>query len=80
MTIIPMEQRVKLPGAEAEMLKVRFPAGDRYQQIKSLLREHTLNTVCEEARCPNIGACFNSGTATFIIWATPVRAPAAFAT
>src|SRR3972149_9339554 len=48
-------------------LKVRFPAGDRYQSVKSLLREHDLHTVCEEAHCPNIGECFNSGTATFMI-------------
>ena len=48
-------------------LKVRFPAGDRYQQIKGLLRGHQLHTVCEEAHCPNIGECFNAGTATFMI-------------
>jgi lipoic acid synthetase len=50
-----------------EWLKVRFPAGERYQRIKSLLREESLHTVCEEARCPNIGECFNYGTATFMI-------------
>ena len=48
-------------------LKVRFPAGERYQEIKGLLREGGLHTVCEEAHCPNIGECFNSGTATFMI-------------
>ena len=48
-------------------LRVRFPAGERYQEIKGLLREGGLHTVCEEARCPNIGECFNSGTATFMI-------------
>jgi len=48
-------------------LKVRFPAGERFQQIKGLLREQELHTVCEEARCPNIGECFNAGTATFMI-------------
>ena len=48
-------------------LKVRFPAGERYGQIKGLLRQHELHTVCEEAHCPNIGECFNNGTATFII-------------
>jgi lipoic acid synthetase len=48
-------------------LKVRFPAGDRYHQIKRLLREHNLHSVCEEAGCPNIGECFNGGEATFII-------------
>jgi lipoic acid synthetase len=46
---------------------VRFPAGERYQRIKGLLRRHRLHTVCEEARCPNIGECFNAGTATFMI-------------
>ncbi len=48
-------------------LKVRFPAGERYQRTKALLRQHRLHTVCEEARCPNIGECFNAGTATFMI-------------
>jgi lipoic acid synthetase len=50
-----------------EWLKVRFPAGDRYQQLKSLMREQNLHSVCEEARCPNIGECWNAGTATFMI-------------
>jgi lipoic acid synthetase len=53
--------------AKPEWLKVRFPAGDRYNEIKSLLRSHDLHTVCEEADCPNIGECFNAGEATFII-------------
>ena len=48
-------------------LKVRFPAGERYQEIKDLLRTQELHTVCEEAHCPNIGECFNAGTATFMI-------------
>ncbi len=47
--------------------KAPFPGGDRYQHIKNLLREERLHTVCEEAHCPNIGECFNSGTATFMI-------------
>ncbi len=50
-----------------DWLKVRFPAGERYTEIKSLLRSHDLHTVCEEARCPNIGECFNAGEATFMI-------------
>jgi lipoic acid synthetase len=66
--IIPLHERVRTAGRpKPSWLKVRFPAGERYQQIKSLLRDHHLNTVCEEARCPNIGECFNSGTATFMI-------------
>jgi lipoic acid synthetase len=50
-----------------EWLKVRFPAGERYQQLKTLMREQNLHSVCEEARCPNIGECWNAGTATFMI-------------
>jgi len=50
-----------------EWLKVRFPAGERYGQIRGLLRGHELHTVCEEAHCPNIGECWGRGTATFLI-------------
>ncbi len=67
-TVIPLEPRVRTTREpKPDWLKVRFPAGDRYHRIKSLLGEHELHTVCEEARCPNIGECFNSGTATFMI-------------
>ena len=57
------KERLPKPG----WLKVRFPAGDRYSEIKGLLRQHQLHTVCEEAKCPNIGECFNLGEATFMI-------------
>ena len=68
-TIIPLQERTQTRTREAKppWLKVRFPAGDGYQRIKGLLREHELHTVCEEAHCPNIGECFNAGTATFMI-------------
>ena len=48
-------------------LKVRLPAGERFGETRQLLRQHGLHSVCEEARCPNIGECFNAGTATFMI-------------
>ena len=48
-------------------IRARFPGGERFMEIKRLLRENDLHTVCEEARCPNIGECFNAGTATFMI-------------
>ncbi|MCA9821794.1 MAG: lipoyl synthase [Dehalococcoidia bacterium] len=48
-------------------LKVRFPAGNGYQHIQDLMRAKDLHTVCEEARCPNIGDCWSRGTATFMI-------------
>ncbi|MFA7296779.1 MAG: lipoyl synthase [Dehalococcoidia bacterium] len=50
-----------------EWIRARWPGGERFMEVKRLLREHNLHSVCEEARCPNIGECFNSGTATFII-------------
>lgn len=48
-------------------LKVRFPAGGKYEQLRELMREQGLHTVCEEAHCPNIGECWSRGTATFMI-------------
>ena len=48
-------------------LRAPFPGGERFNEIKQLLRAQALNTVCEEAHCPNIGECFNAGTATFMI-------------
>jgi len=48
-------------------LKVPFPGGAQYLRVKGLLRSSVLHTVCEEARCPNIGECFQNGTATFLI-------------
>jgi lipoyl synthase len=48
-------------------LKVRAPGSPNYLRIKSLMKSAGLNTVCEEARCPNIGECWHHGTATFMI-------------
>ena len=48
-------------------LKVRAPGSPNYLRLKGLMTELRLNTVCEEARCPNIGECWNHGTATFMI-------------
>jgi len=50
-----------------EWLKVRLPTGRPYQQLKSLVDEHRLNTVCESAACPNRGECWARSTATFMI-------------
>jgi len=50
-----------------EWIRARAPIGDRYQGLKTLVREQRLHTVCEEARCPNVGECWNRGTATFMI-------------
>ncbi|MBF2035877.1 MAG: lipoyl synthase [Leptolyngbyaceae cyanobacterium T60_A2020_046] len=50
-----------------DWLRVKAPQWERVGTVKSLLRDLALNTVCEEASCPNIGECFNAGTATFLI-------------
>ena len=48
-------------------LKVRAPGSDNYLRLKGIMRELQLNTVCEDAHCPNIGECWHHGTATFMI-------------
>ncbi len=60
--IVPVE-RLKKP----DWIRVRAGNSQRFQEIKNILREHKLHTVCEEATCPNIGECFGKGTATFMI-------------
>src|SRR6186997_475248 len=61
---LPVAQRPRRP----EWMKVRAPsANSRYFEVKSLMREGGLVTICEEARCPNIGECWGAGTATFQI-------------
>ena len=47
--------------------KVRFPGGENYRRIVGVMRERRLHTICEEARCPNIGECWENGAATFLI-------------
>ena len=48
-------------------IKARAPAGERYERLRDLMRGLELHTVCEEARCPNLGDCWSRGTATFMI-------------
>jgi len=53
--------------AKPPWLKVRACGNSKYLEVQSLLQEHKLHTVCQEANCPNRGECFSSGTATFLI-------------
>ena len=62
----PLEHPSPRP-ARPSWLKVRVPGGDQYSRLKSLIDHHRLHTVCEEARCPNMGECWSAGTATFMI-------------
>ena len=56
-----------LPERKPGWLKVRAPGGPQYLRLKQLMRELDLHTVCEEAHCPNVGECWEHGTATFMI-------------
>ena len=61
--IIPTDELPKKP----DWIRVRIPVSPEVDQIKQTLRKHKLHSVCEEASCPNLGECFSSGTATFMI-------------
>jgi lipoyl synthase len=54
-------------GNRPPWLKVRFPQGPNYQDLRELMREQNLHTICQEALCPNIGECWENRTATFLI-------------
>jgi len=56
-----------LPDRKPSWLKVRAPGGGNYVRLKQLMRELDLHSVCEEAHCPNVGECWEHGTATFMI-------------
>jgi lipoic acid synthetase len=65
---IPIKIVPRAPLAKPDWIRVRAPGpGTRFTEIKQILREQKLHTVCEEAACPNIGECFGKGTATFMI-------------
>ena len=55
------------PGQKPRWLRAPLAAGPRYERLRQTVREHRLSTVCEEAHCPNIGECWNAGTATLLL-------------
>ncbi len=61
--VVPLDEKLKKP----EWIRAKLPSGQRFGEIKDILRAQKLHTVCEEATCPNIGECFSKGTATFMI-------------
>jgi lipoyl synthase len=64
---IPIKVVPSEPLRKPEWIRVRAGGGDRFNEVKRILRDAKLHTVCEEASCPNIGECFGHGTATFMI-------------
>jgi lipoic acid synthetase len=73
MTVTPTRDRMQQglqdirPLRRPEWIKVRAPAGETYERLQTLMRSKSLHTVCEEAMCPNMGECWGSGTATFLM-------------
>jgi lipoic acid synthetase len=73
MTSTPTRDRIspdmigQSPLRRPEWIKVRAPTGETYERLQTLMRSKALHTVCEEAMCPNMGECWGSGTATFLI-------------
>ena len=63
---VKVEPTLEMPRKPA-WIRARMPAGERVVRIKRILRESSLSSVCEEAACPNLGECFDNGTATFMI-------------
>lgn len=66
-TETPADAKVANDTKKPDWLRVRLPAGANYESIKTTLRKLDLHTVCEEARCPNVGECWNAGTATIMV-------------
>jgi lipoic acid synthetase len=64
---IPIKVVPAAPLPKPDWIRVRLGGGARFREVKRILRDHRLHTVCEEATCPNIGECFGKGTATFMI-------------
>ncbi len=65
--LVQIDLAPRLPRPRPEWLKARAPVGENYHQLKRLARGLKLHTVCESAQCPNIGECWNHGTATFML-------------
>jgi lipoic acid synthetase len=65
--LIQIELGSRLPQPKPAWLKARAPVGDNFHSLKKLARGLGLHTVCESAQCPNIGECWNHGTATFML-------------
>ena len=62
---IIIDKKEKL--AKPSWIKMKLPNSDKFHEVSRLLKDNQLNTVCEEASCPNIGECYSQGTATFMI-------------
>ena len=65
--VVEPPQGVNARGKRPDWLRVKLPYGEKYKQIVDLVEQNNLHTVCQSARCPNMGECWTAGTATFMI-------------
>lgn len=67
MARIPIKIEASEPLRKPDWIRIKLPTTPKVEELKSMLRENRLHTVCEEASCPNLSECFSHGTATFMI-------------
>jgi lipoic acid synthetase len=60
-------ERTETQQRRPDWLRVKLPSGQKFKEVADTIQDHSLNTVCSEARCPNMGECWGRGTATFMI-------------
>ena len=61
------EVQVAKPKRKPDWLRVKLPTGQNYKNVRNIVGEHKLHTICESGNCPNMGECWGAGTATFMI-------------
>ena len=64
---LPIVSKERRGISKPAWLKIELPTGENYTQVKRIVKEHKLHTICEDGRCPNMGECWGAGTATFMI-------------
>jgi lipoic acid synthetase len=64
---LPIVSKERRGISKPSWLKIELPTGENYTNVKRIVKEHKLHTICEDGRCPNMGECWGAGTATFMI-------------
>ena len=64
---LPVVSKEKRGPSKPSWLKIEIPFGENYTNVKKIVKEHKLHTICESGNCPNMGECWGEGTATFMI-------------
>ena len=64
---LPVITKVQSPQGKPKWLRVKLPIGESYKNVRNIVSDHKLHTICESGNCPNMGECWGAGTATFMI-------------